>query len=111
MSDIEGKEILPADDGAKPWLRGKEGVPVLWDGDHAKRIGTARVYEKDGALMADVEIDGVPFDYVDFELIRVLAAKDMLSFGVNGQVLEREVRDGVDVVTNVEILALIAGRS
>lgn len=111
MSDIEGQEILPADDGAKPWLHEKKGLPVFWDGDYTKRVGTARVYEKDGALLADVTLDGPTFDESDHELFRSMAKAGNIRFGINGQTMEYETVDGVQKVTRVEPLALLVSRA
>lgn len=82
MTVIERQELLPADEGARPWLRERSDVPVLWDGDPGKIFGVARVWPEDGKLMADIVLTP------EGEGIRGVGEGVALRFGVHGKIAD-----------------------
>ena len=90
-------ELLPPDDGASPWLPADPvAVPVLADGEYARKIGTASVYAgEDRSLRTDVILqEDFPADGFD------------LRFSVSGRVLSEEYVNDVRVTQTIQILSV-----
>lgn len=90
-------EVLPAGTGAKPWLPAEPvEVPVCVAGNYNSKIGIARLYAgDDGALRADVTFaEGINPEGFEH------------NFGVDGQVLEERIANGVRTVERVRIMCL-----
>lgn len=87
--DVAGFQLLPPDEGATPWLSEAE-VPVIGEGE----IGRAKVYPKDGALMADITFNG------DFE------GPIPSDFHVNGKIIRDSFYKDVRTIEEIQILSV-----
>lgn len=99
-SVVAGVVVLPADEGTVPWLGKPVDVPVYWDGDvDAGEIGRAHVRAEDGALVADITLDGG------------VTLSGITDFGAYGTVTRDSFLRGVRTIEEVTCVGLGARKA
>lgn len=93
--DHVGVQILPPDDGAKPWLPSEPVmVPVVVGQD---KVGVARVYAgDDGSLMADIT-------FADHEMVKI---EGVIHYSAHGKVEEADERQRAKRVRTTSLEAV-----